>query len=55
MNLKTRLTSWSDYQAGTRKTIFVQLTRSLHIVTIVIGQHPVYKMLSQSNGMKNNW
>ena len=53
--LKTRLTSLSPYQAGARKTIFVQLTGSLHIATIVISQHPVYKMLSQLNGVKNNW
>ena len=52
MSLKSRLTSWSNYQAGARKTIFVQLTGSLHIVTIVISQHTVYKMLSRSNGMK---
>ena len=38
-----------------RKTIFVQITGFLYIVTIVISQHPVYKMLSRSNCRKNIW
>ena len=52
-NTSNLIESYSGRQQ--RKTIFVRLTRFLYVVTIVIGQHPVYKMLSRSNCRKNNW